>query len=143
MLHRKLCKTALLRVQDIRFCIGSGLTYVPPCRSILLSNIYPYLAPKSSMSTAIGSGMPITPSAGWNYLGNNRFLSHGGRLQRPISWMTCPIPENLPTHKLTLVSTSASPGRSRPTGSRIPQSGGKSHPLGNHSLTCGRGNILI
>ena len=49
-------------------------------------------------------------------------------MQQPTSWMACRIPENPPTHKLTPVSTSASPGSSRPTGLRIPQSGGKNPP---------------
>ena len=54
------------------------------------------------------------------YLGKNRFLRHGGRLQRPTSWMVCLAPENLPTPKHTPGSTSAPHSNSIPMGSKTP-----------------------
>ena len=61
-------------------------------------------------------------AGGVDDLGKNRFLRHGGRLQRPTSWMVCQTLENLPTLKHTLGSTSASHGNSRPRGSKTPLS---------------------
>ena len=51
-LRRNPCKPALLNMQDSRGCIVSGPTSVPPCRSIILSNIHPSLSSSSSKSTA-------------------------------------------------------------------------------------------
>ena len=127
-LRRNPYEPALLKMRDSRGCTGSGPTSVPPCRSILLSKIHPSLALSSSKSTATEFGTPSTPSAGWTDLGKNRFLRHGGRLQRPTSWMVFPTPENRPTPKRTLGSTSASHGNSRPTASKIPQSDEKGNP---------------
>ena len=42
-LHRNPCGMEIIRMIDIGGCIGSGMTYVPPCWSILLSNIHPSL----------------------------------------------------------------------------------------------------
>ena len=78
MLRRKPCDPELLRMRESRVCIGSGTTYVLPCRSILLSNIHPPLVSNSSKSTAIGSVTPVTPSAWWTDLRDNQFLRHGG-----------------------------------------------------------------
>ena len=80
-LLRKLCKQAILSMQDSRGCIGIGLTYVPPCQPILLSKIHISLASNSSKSTDAGSVTPSTPIVRWTNLGKNLFLRHGGRLQ--------------------------------------------------------------
>ena len=77
-LRRKPCEPALLKMRDIRGCTGSGPTSVPPCRSILLSDIHPSLVLSSSKSTATVLGTPSTPSAGWTDLVKNRFLRHRG-----------------------------------------------------------------
>ena len=119
---------ALLRIREIRGCISSELTSVPPCQSILISKIYPPLVLNSSKSTAIRSIALGTPSARWTDLRNNQFIRHRGRLERPTSWMACPIPEPPLTHTLTPVLTSASPGSSKPTGLRTPQPSRKKIP---------------
>ena len=119
-MRRYPCEPALLKMRDNKVCTGSGPTAVPPCWSILLSKIHQPLASRSSNSTTNPFGMPSNPSARWTDLGKNWFLRHGGRLQHPTPWMVFPTPENQPTLKCTPGSTSASPGRSRPTGSRIP-----------------------
>ena len=98
---------------------------MPPCRSILLSKILPYLASSPSKSTATLFVMPIPPSTGWTDLGNNRFLRHIGQFQRPTSWMVCPTPENKLTLKRTPGSTNASRCNSITTGSRNPLSNDK------------------
>ena len=89
-LHRKPRKRAVPTMRYSRGCTSSGytssgLTSVPPCRLILISRIHPSLASKSSKSTSTGSVTPINPIAKWTNLGNNWFLRHGGRLQRPTS----------------------------------------------------------
>ena len=127
-LRRKPCKKALHRMGDSRSYIVSGLTCVSPCWSILISNIHPSLALNSSKSMVTGSVTSGIPNAIWTDLGNNRFLRHGGQLQRPTSWMAFPIPEPPRTHKLTPVSTRDSPGSSKYMGLRIPQSSGENIP---------------
>ena len=81
MLRRKPCEWELFRMRDSRGCTSSGLTSVPPCKSILLSNIYACLTLNSSKSPGTGSDMPSTTSAEWNDLGRRRFFGHGGLLQ--------------------------------------------------------------
>ena len=127
-LLRKPCKPALLKMRDSRGCTGSGLTSAPTCWSILLSKIHPSLTSRFSESTATWFGTPRTTSTGWNDLGKNRFLRHGGRLQRPTSWIVSPTPENWLTPKRTLGSTSTSHGNSRPKTSKIPRSDEKRPP---------------
>ena len=105
-LRRKLCDWALLKMQDSRGCTSrgytsSGLTYVPPSRSILLSTIHLFLTSNAFKSTGTGSVTHSTPSNEWTNLGNNQFFRHGGRLQRPASWMAylTPDPSRLPSSR--------------------------------------------
>ena len=105
-LRRKLCDPELPKMRDSRGYTCSGPTSVPPCRSILLSKIHPFLASISSKSTAIAFGTPSTPRTGWTNLGKNRFFRNGGKLQHPTSWMVCPTPEKHPALKHTLGLTS-------------------------------------
>ena len=84
-MHRKPCKPELLKMRYRKGCTGIGPTSVPTCWSTLLSKIHPSLASRSSKSTATKFGTPITPSVRWTNLGNNWFIRHGRRLQRPTS----------------------------------------------------------
>ena len=77
MLHRNLCERALLRMRDSRVCTRSGLTSLPPCWSILITKIPPFLASKSSKSMGTGSNTPSIPISEWTNLGNSPYLSHG------------------------------------------------------------------
>ena len=73
-LCRKPCQPALLKMRDSRGCTISGTNSVPPCQSVLLSKIHPYLASRSSKSKTTAFITTSTPSAGCINLGNNQFL---------------------------------------------------------------------
>ena len=62
------------------------------------------------------SDTPSTPSAKWTKLGRSRFLRHGGRLGRPISWLVSQTPGIPPTPRSTTDWTCGSPGSLKPTG---------------------------
>ena len=124
-LRRNPCNRALLKMRDSRGCTGSGLTSVPTCQLILSFNIHTAFASKSSKSMCSKSDIPSTPSAEWTDLENNRFLRHGGRLQRPTSWMAYPTRESPSTPNLTPAWTYNSPANSKLIGSRILHSSGE------------------
>ena len=142
-LRRKPCKRALLSIKDSIGCTSSGLNYVSPCWSILISNIHPSLKSKFSYYTGTRSNTPDTPSAKWINLGRDQFLRHGGQFQWPTSWMAylTPEPPQLPI-SCQPVKVSHLPNKIL-WDKKSPSWEGKGHPPGHRPVHCGNRNLIL
>ena len=96
------------------------VNYYSPCRSILLSNINPFLESRSYNYKDTEFGMQTNPSDSWANLGNIRFLRHGSWLQWQTSWMEYLAQEIFHNSKPTPYWIAVSPTILKPTASNNP-----------------------